>query len=67
VKRTLQEHLDWLKAREKDLCAELMAAPTQESANHFDSELRTVRLAIEHYKAAYNLEEALLSGKSDRT
>ena len=59
MKRTLQEHLEWLKAREKNISAELMGAPTREAADYLESELRTIRMAIAHYEAALELERFL--------
>ncbi len=66
MKRTLQEHLDWLKARQKNLNAEFMSAPTPQSRNFIESELRAVRLAITHYEAALEIENSLRGEERDQ-
>lgn len=72
MKRTLQEHIDWLKTRQTNLNAEFMGVPTPEAANYIESELRTIRMAIAHYEAALELELSLrgeqpLNGARERT
>jgi hypothetical protein len=67
MKRTLQEHLEWLQARQKNISAELMNAPTRESSNYLESELRTIRMAILHYESALQLELSLRKEESTGT
>ncbi len=61
MKRTLKEHLDWLNGRLETLSSQLMECPSREQANHLQSEIRAIELAIAHYEAALKIEKRIIS------
>jgi len=58
VKRTVGEHLDWLRTRLETLNRQLESAG-QEQATRWQTEIRDIQLAIAHYEAALNIEKRI--------
>jgi seryl-tRNA synthetase len=59
MQRTLQEHLDELHARRKELSADISRSFNRSEANRIESELRAVEMAIKHFEAAIKIEQSL--------
>jgi hypothetical protein len=64
VKRTVGEHLDWLRSRLETLNRQLESAG-QEQATRSQTEIRATELAIAHYEAALKIEKRI-SARSGR-
>ena len=58
MKRTVGEHLDWLRSRLETLNRKLESAG-QEQANGWQTEIRAIELAIAHYEAALKIEKRI--------
>jgi hypothetical protein len=58
VKRTVGEHLDWLRTRLETLNRQLESAG-QEQATRWQTEIRAIELAIAHYEAALKIEKRI--------
>jgi hypothetical protein len=57
--RTVRQHVEWLEERQQALNNTLMATDTRDKANAIESEIRVVRLALEHYRAALDVEKSI--------
>jgi len=57
--RTVQQHLSTLQARLENVSAALMREESIDVRNQLEAELRTIQLAISHYKAALEIEKKL--------
>ena len=57
--RTVRQHVEWLEERQQALNNTLMATDTRDKANAIESEIRAVRLALEHYRAALDVEKSI--------
>ena len=59
--RTVRQHVEWLEERQQALNNTLMTADTRDKANAIESEIRAVavRLALEHYRAALDVEKSV--------
>jgi hypothetical protein len=53
--RTVRQHVEWLEERQQVLNTALMATGMRDKANAIESEIRVVRLALEHYRAALDV------------
>jgi len=58
VKRTVGEHLDWLRSRLETLNRQLESAG-QEQTTRWQTEIRAIELAIAHYEAALKIEKRI--------
>ena len=58
MKRTVGEHLDWLRSRLETLNRQLESAG-QEQAERWQTEIRAIELAIAHYEAALKIEKRI--------
>ena len=58
MKRTVGEHLDWLRTRLETLNRQLESAG-QEQARRRQTEIRAIELAIAHYEAALKIEKRI--------
>ncbi len=58
MKRTVGEHLDWLRTRLETLNRQLESAG-QEQATRWKAEIRAIELAIAHYEAALKIEKRI--------
>jgi hypothetical protein len=45
----------------ESLSSQLMECPSREQANHLQSEIRAIELAIAHYEAALKIEKRITS------
>jgi prefoldin subunit 5 len=61
VDRTLKDHLDWLQGKLESLNNQIMECENREKANHLQSEIRAVELAITHYQTALDIERRIAS------
>jgi prefoldin subunit 5 len=59
VDRTLKNHLDWLQGKLETLNRQIMESASREQANHLQSEIRAIELAISHYEAALKIERRI--------
>ena len=57
--RTVRQHVEWLEKRQQVLNTALMATNTRDQANSIETEIRAVRLALEHYRAALDVEKSI--------
>jgi len=48
--RTVRQHVEWLEERLQALNNVLMATDTRDKANAIETEIRAVKLALEHYR-----------------
>ena len=58
MKRTVGEHLDWLRTRLETLNRQLESAG-QEQVTRWQTEIRAIELAIAHYEAALKIEKRI--------
>ncbi len=58
MKRTVGEHLDWLRSRLETLNRQLESAG-QEQTTRWQTEIRAIELAIAHYEAALKIEKRI--------
>ncbi|PYX22479.1 MAG: hypothetical protein DMG87_07685 [Acidobacteria bacterium] len=56
---TVRQHVEWLEERQQVLNTALMATNTRDQANSIETEIRAVRLALEHYRAALDVEKSI--------
>ena len=56
---TVRQHVEWLEERQQVLNTALMATNTRDQANSIGTEIRAVRLALEHYRAALDVEKSI--------
>ncbi len=56
---TVRQHVEWLEERQQALNTALMATNTRDQANSIETEIRAVRLALEHYRAALDVEKSI--------
>ena len=56
---TVRQHVEWLEKRQQVLNTALMATNTRDQANSIETEIRAVRLALEHYRAALDVEKSI--------
>ena len=59
--RTLKDHLEWLQGKLETLNNQIMESASREQANHLQSEIRAIELAITHYQTALNIERRVAS------
>jgi prefoldin subunit 5 len=59
--RTLRDHLEWLQGKVETLNNQIMECASREQANHLQSEIRAIELAISHYEAALKVENRIAS------
>jgi hypothetical protein len=61
VERPLREHIQQLEARLEALNAQIMrdGQATREEINELEAEIRAVNLALNHYRAAIEIEQSL--------
>ena len=57
--RTVRQHVEWLEERQQALNNTLMTTDTRDKANAVESEIRAVRLTLEHYRAALDVEKSV--------
>ena len=57
--RTVRQHVEWLEERQQVLNTALMATNSRDQANSIETEIRAVRLALEHYRAALDVEKSV--------
>ena len=57
--RTVRQHVEWLEERQQALNNVLMATDTRDKANAIETEIRAVKLALEHYRAALDVEKSI--------
>ena len=57
--RTVRQHVEWLEERQQALNNVLMATDTRDKANAIETEIRAVKLALEHYRAALDVEKSV--------
>src|SRR5437867_4177572 len=57
--RTVRQHVEWLEERQQAPNNTLMTTDTHDKANAVESEIRAVRLALEHYRAALDVEKSV--------
>ncbi len=57
--RTVRQHVEWLEERQQVLNTALMATNSRDQANSIETEIRAVRLALEHYRAAIDAEKSI--------
>jgi len=57
--RTVRQHVEWLEERLQALNNVLMATDTRDKANAIETEIRAVKLALEHYRAALDVEKSI--------
>ena len=62
MERPLREHIRLLEARLEALNAQIMrdGHATREEINELEAEIRAVNLALDHYRAAIEIEQSLL-------
>ena len=61
MERPLREHIQQLEARLEALNAQIMRSRvTREEINQIEAEIRAVNLALNHYRAALEIEQSLL-------
>ncbi len=56
---TVRQHVEWLEERQQVLNTALMATNTRDQANSIETEIRAVSLALEHYRAALDVEKTI--------
>jgi hypothetical protein len=62
VERPLREHIRILEARLEALNAQIMRnRVTREESNQLEAEIRAVNLALNHYRAAIEIEQSLVN------
>jgi hypothetical protein len=59
IDHTVRQHVEWLEERQQVLNTALMATNTRDQANSIETEIRAVRLALEHYRAALDVEKSV--------
>jgi hypothetical protein len=57
--RTVRQHIESLEGRLQHLNNTLMATDARDKLNAIESEIRAVRLALEHYRAALDAEKSV--------
>ena len=57
--RTVRQHIERLEERQQVLNTALMATNTRDQANSIETEIRAVKLALEHYRAALDVEKSI--------
>ena len=57
--RTVRQQVEWLEERQQAPNNTLMTTDTHDKANAVESEIRAVRLALEHYRAALGVEKSV--------
>ena len=57
--RTVRQHVEWLEERQQALNNVLMTTDTRDKANAIETEIRAVKLALEHYRAALDVEKSI--------